>query len=212
MSFVKERLGKWISAAIIIVIGILCIVAGAAMGSNNPETAQNSLDAISVVMGVILIIVGSLSFVLALVAGILVKKSFAALALPGALLLAIGISLVVEKYAAALIGLLLLIIPYLLIAVGVVILLDAIFTLVRALQAKEVKTVLISVIIAIIIAVGAIVLGALCIGKDPVIKYGVQLIVFGIIVILEGFLQLLMTFVRLPDAVAVVTVERKEEK
>ena len=39
MSFVKDRLSTWIQAAIILVIGILCIVAGAKLGSN-------SLDAI----------------------------------------------------------------------------------------------------------------------------------------------------------------------
>ena len=209
MQFVKDRLGKWISAAIIIVIGVLCIVAGAAMGGNNPSAAQDSLDAISVVMGIILIVVGSLSFVLALVAGLLAKKSFAALAIPGAFLLAIGISLVVAKYAHSLIALLLLVIPYLLIVIGAVILLDAVITLVRAVINKEVKGVLLSLIIMILISVGAIVLGALCIGSDPVIKYGTQLIVFGIIVVLSGCLEVLMSFVKLPDTIAVVTVEKE---
>lgn len=211
MQFVRERLGKWITAAIVITVGILCIVAGAAMGGNDISAASDSLDAISMVIGIILIIVGSLSVVLAIVAGVLAKRSFAAVALPGAFLLAIGISLVVAKYAASLIGLLLLVVPYLLIALGAVILLDAIVTLVRAIIGKNVGKVIVAFIVAALIAVGAIVLGALCIGKDPVIKYGVQLIVFGIIVVLEGLFQVLTTFVKLPDTVVVVATEKKED-
>ena len=211
MQFVRERLGKWITAAIVITVGILCIVAGAAMGGNDISAASDSLDAISMVIGIILIIVGSLSTCLAILAGVLAKKSFAAVALPGAFLLAIGISLVVAKYAASLIGLLLLVVPYLLIALGAVVLLDAIVTLVRAIIGKNAGKVIVAFIVAAIIGVGAIVLGALCIGKDPVIKYGVQLIVFGIIVVLEGLFQVLTTFVKLPDTVVVVATEKKED-
>ena len=211
MQFVRERLGKWITAAIVITVGILCIVAGAAMGGNDISAASDSLDAISMVIGIILIIVGSLSTCLAILAGVLAKKSFAAVALPGAFLLAIGISLVVAKYAASLIGLLLLVVPYLLIALGAVVLLDAIVTLVRAIIGKNAGKVIVAFIVATVIGVGAIVLGALCIGKDPVIKYGVQLIVFGIIVVLEGLFQVLTTFVKLPDTVVVVATEKKED-
>lgn len=211
MQFVRERLGKWITAAIVITVGILCIVAGAAMGGNDISAASDSLDAISMVIGIILIVVGSLSVCLAILAGVLAKKSFAAVALPGAFLLAIGISLVVAKYAASLIGLLLLVVPYLLIALGAVVLLDAIVTLVRAIIGKNAGKVIVAFIVAAIIGVGAIVLGALCIGKDPVIKYGVQLIVFGIIVVLEGLFQVLTTFVKLPDTVVVVATEKKED-
>ncbi len=211
MQFVRERLGKWITAAIVITVGILCIVAGAAMGGNDISAASDSLDAISMVIGIILIIVGSLSTCLAILAGVLAKKSFAAVALPGAFLLAIGISLVVAKYAASLIGLLLLVVPYLLIALGAVVLLDAIVTLVRAIIGKNAGKVIVAFIVAAVIGVGAIVLGALCIGKDPVIKYGVQLIVFGIIVVLEGLFQVLTTFVKLPDTVVVVATEKKED-
>lgn len=211
MQFVRERLGKWITAAIVITVGILCIVAGAAMGGNDISAASDSLDAISMVIGIILIVVGSLSVCLAILAGVLAKKSFAAVALPGAFLLAIGISLVVAKYAASLIGLLLLVVPYLLIALGAVVLLDAVVTLVRAIIGKNAGKVIVAFIVAAIIGVGAIVLGALCIGNDPVIKYGVQLIVFGIIVVLEGLFQVLTTFVKLPDTVVVVATEKKED-
>lgn len=213
MQFVKERLAKWITAAIILVVGILCIVAGAAMGGNDPEAAKGALDAISVTLGVILIIAGSLALVLAIVVAVLAKKGFAVVAIPGAAILAIGISLVVVKYAASLIGLLLTVIPYLLICIGAVIFADAVFNLVMGILGKDVKGVLVGVIVGMVVGAVAIVLGALCIGNDPVIAYGAQLIVFGIIVCLVAVLQVVLTFVKVPDAVvAVVTVEKKEEK
>ena len=212
MQFVKERLGKWIQAAIVLVVGILCIVAGAAMGGNSWEAAQNALDGISVTLGVILIVVGGLSLILSIVVAILAKKGFAAVAIPGAIILAFGISLVVAKYAASLLLILLTVIPYLLIAIGAVILGDAIFNLVTAIIKKNVKGSL-----AMIIGVVAIVLGALCIGNDPVIAQSAQLIVFGIIVCLVALLLVVLTFVKLPDAVVVVVKkdqadDKKEEK
>lgn len=217
MQFVKERLGKWIQAAIVLVVGILCIVAGAAMGGNSWEAAQNALDGISVTLGVILIVVGGLSLILSIVVAILAKKGFAAVAIPSAIILAFGISLVVAKYAASLLLILLTVIPYLLIAIGAVILGDAIFNLVTAIIKKNVKGALVGVIIAMIIGVVAIVLGALCIGNDPVIAQSAQLIVFGIIVCLVALLLVVLTFVKLPDAVVVVVKkdqadDKKEEK
>ena len=213
MQFVKERLGKWITAAIIIVVGILCIVAGAAMGGNDPETAKNALDGISITLGVILIVVGALALALGVVVTILAKKGFLVVALPGAIVLALGISLVVAKYGASLISILLTVIPYLLICIGAVIFIDAIINLVQGIIKKEVKAILVAVIVAIAVSVAAIVLGALCVGSDPVIKWGVQLIVFGIIVCLIGVLEVVLTFVKVPDVVvAVVKTEKKEEK
>ena len=210
MQFVKERLGKWIQAAIILVIGILCIVAGAAMGGNSWEAAQDALDGISITLGVILIIVGALSLVLSIVVAIIAKKGFATVAIPGAVILAFGISLVVAKYAATLLLILLTVIPYLLIAVGAVVLGDAIFNLITGIVKKNVKAVLVGVIVAMVIGVAAIVLGALCIGEKPVIAQSAQLIVFGIIVCLVAVLLVVLTFVKLPTAVVVVS--KKEEK
>ena len=208
MLFVKERLSSWIQAAIILVIGILCIVAGAKLGNNSIESiisAQEVLDGISLTLGIVMIVVGSLSLLMALFVAFSVGKGFAAVAAPGAFLLAIGISLVVVKYAYTFINLLLVVTPYLLIAMGAVVLLEACFTLVKAIKAKQVSAALAGFIFALILAVGAIVLGALCIGEDPVIKYGVQLIVFGIVVTLVGVFQFLATFIKLPDTVIIAT-------
>ena len=209
MSFVKERLGKWIEAAIILTVGILCIVAGAAMGGNDWEAARNALDSISVVLGIILIVVGSLAIVLGVVVALVAKKGFLPVALPGGVLLAFGISLVIGKYAATLIQIFLYVLPFLLICVGAVILCEAIFTLVFAIKDKKVKAVLVLVIVFAIVAITSIVLGALCIGKDPVIKTNVQLIVFGIVLVLMACLQVLSTFVKVPTIVVIAKGEKE---
>ena len=209
MSFVRERLGKWIEAAIILTVGILCIVAGAKMGGNDWEAAKNALDSISMVLGIILIVVGSLSIVLGLLVAILVKKGFLPVALPGGVLLAFGISLVIGKYAASLIQLFLYVLPFLLICVGGVILIEAILTLVLAIKDKNVKAVLVLVIVFAIVAIAAIVLGALCLGNDPVIKTNVQLIVFGIVLVLMACLQVLSTLVAIPTVVVIAKEEKK---
>ena len=208
MAFVKEHLSRWIEGAIILVIGILCIVAGAKMGGDDWNAAVDALNGISIILGVILIIVGSLSVVLSVIIGLLAKKGFAALALPGAFLLAVGISLVVVKYAANLISILLAVVPYLLIVVGAVILLSCGFMLFLSIKEKKGTAAIAGLIIAMAVAIAAIVLGALCVGNDPVIKSHVQLIVFGIVVALSGCFTILSTFIKVPDVVVVV----KEEK
>lgn len=208
MSFVKERLGKWIQAAIIIVIGILCIVAGAKFSGNTLDviaSAQDTLDGISLTLGIVMIVVGSLSVCMALVVALMGAKGFAAVAAPGAMLLAVGVSLVVLKYAYTFIDLLLKVTPYILIAMGAVVILEVCFVLFRAIKSKEVKSALVGVAFGLLVGAAAIVLGALCIGDDPVIKYGVQLIVFGIVVTLVGVFQFLGTFIKMPDTVVVVS-------
>ena len=208
MSFVKERLGKWIEAAIILVVGILCIVAGAQLGGNDLNAAKDALNSISTTLGIVLIVVGSLSVALGILVACLAKKGFLPVALPGGVLLAFGISLLVKPYAADFIFLFLYVLPFLLICVGAVILGEAIFDLVFGILGKKVKDVLVLVIVLAIVAVASIVIGALCIGDDPVIKTNVQLIVFGIVLVLMACLQVLSTFVKVPTVVVVA----KEEK
>lgn len=212
MNFVKERLGKWIEAAIILVVGILCIVAGAKWNGSDPEGAQTAFNAISTVLGVVLIVVGALAIALGVVVAFLVKKGFLPVALPGGILLAFGISLLVEPYAGDFITLFLFILPFLLICVGAIFLVEAIFNLVFGITGKKVKQALPLVIVFFVVAVVAIVVGALCIGKDPVIKTNIQLIIFGIVCILIACLQVLSTFIKVPTVVVVAKEETAEDE
>ena len=66
-------------------------------------------------------------------------------------------------------------------------------------------------IVAIVIGVVALVLGALCVGNDPVIPQNAQLIVFGIILCIYAAIMVLGTFFKLPTA-TVVVVSKGENK
>lgn len=203
MELVKKSISTWINAAIILTIGILVIVMGAARVD---QGGADAAEAISVVLGIALIVVSSLALVLSIVGGILSKLGFAAAGVSAGVSLALGISLVVGKYAAGLISLFIYVIPFALVVVGAVILADAIYMLVMAILGKASP---IAHIISIVVGVAALVLGILCIGNDPVIPFNAQLIVFGIVVCIAALIMVLGTFFKLPTAVATVVV--KEE-
>ena len=202
MDLVKRSISKWINAAIVLTLGILIIVMGAANGDTEAD------EAISIILGIVLIVVGALALVLAILAGVLAKKGFAAAGVSAGVTLALGISLVAGKYAAGLIALFLYIIPYLLIVLGAVILADGIYNLVLAIKSK---TSFIPMIISIVVGAVAITLGSLCVGNEPVISANAQLIVFGIVVVIYACLMVLSTFFKIPGAVIVVTKEEKAE-
>ena len=209
MELVKKNLGIWIKAAIILTVGILFIVMGAAKG----EASGNASDAINIILGIVLIAIGSLSLALGIVAALVAKQSFIAVGIPGGVALALGISLLVVKYATGLVVLVLYIVPYLLIAIGAVILVDAIFKLIFAIKAKTVKDGLFAIIVAMVIGIAILVLGALCIGNDSVISANAQLVILGVVLILVALLQVLFTFVKGPEIlVAVVGAEPKSKK
>ncbi len=204
MELVKKSLGTWIKAAIILTIGILFIVMGAT-GSGEADTAIN------VIIGVVLLIVGGLSLLLAIVAACMEKKGFLAIAVPGALAVALGISILVAKYATELVLLVLYVVPYLLIAIGAVILADAIFRLVFSAKAKTVKDTLFAIIVAMVIGVAILTIGILCV-NGWVIHGNVQLIIFGIVLILVAALQVLFTFVKGPEAVVAIVGVKSSSK
>ena len=210
MELVKRSLSTWVNAAILLTVGILIIVSGALLGNNSLAdlgNAKDTLDAISMVLGIVLLVVGGIALIFAICVSILAKKSFLAASLAAGVVVALGISLVVLKYAASVIMLLVGILPYLLLVLGALVAADGIYNLVRSIKAKAS---FIAPIFEIVLGAAAIVLGALCVGEDPVIAQNVQLIVFGIVVVLEACLMVLSTFVKTPDVVIIAT--KKESK
>ena len=111
-----------------------------------------------------------------------------------------GIFFVVNKtLGGELILLFLAFVPYVLIVVGSIIVVDAILNLVFAIVKKSsIKEVVIATVIIALFGVISIVLGALMIGNDPVIKKDVQLIIFGIIIVIFAVLACLATFIAMP--------------
>ncbi len=206
MEFVRKNFNKWLTGAIVLVVGILCIVAGAQMQGANGGVGD-TIDAISMVLGITLIIVASLGLILALVGAILSKSGeFAGTALAVASTLALGIWFVVEKTAYEILSLIIGFVPYILLIAGAILAVDAIFGVVFGLVNKNIKEKLVDIIVYAVLAVVAIVLGALCIGNDPVIEGSVQLIVVGVLIVLAGAGMIVQTFFHRTVAVAAAAV------
>lgn len=207
MDFIKKNVSKWVSALIVLTIGILCIVAGAKLGSKSTPFAKNdSLDAISVVLGIVLIVVASLALLFALAFVLYFRRSLLVTGIGAAIVLGVGISLVVSKYAGTLIWIIITVVPYVLVTIGAVILADALCTLFRAISINKVKSVLAAVIFTFVLGAASFVIGFLCMsfgGNDPVIASNIQLIIFGVIVTLYALLLLTITFVKIPSLVVV---------
>ena len=206
MELIKKSLGRWISAAIVLVIGILCIVAGAQFNDLN-GSAGDTVNAISMVLGISFIVVGSLGILRAIIGALITKEGFAAAATTGGTSLALGIWFVCVKTAFSLISLAISFVPYVLIVLGAVMAVDTVFLIVKGIQEKRMKQGLASIIVGAIIAAACIVLGCLCIGDDPVIQGGTQLIIFGIILIIYAVFMVLSTFFAIPVTIAKTTVE-----
>lgn len=207
MELVKKNLGTWIKAAIILTVGILFIVMGAANG----KASGNASDAINIIIGVVLLVVGGVSLLLAIVASCMAKKGFLAIAVPGALAIALGVSILVAKYATDLVLLVLYVVPYILIAIGTVVLADAIFRLVFSAKAKTIKDTLFAIVVAMVVGVAILTLGILCV-NGWVIGGNVQLIIFGIVLILVAALQVLFTFVKGPESVVAIVGVKTSSK
>ena len=183
MKLVRKSLNKWIQAAIMLVVGILVIVAGAQMGKgSNPSDA---LNAISLVLGWTLIVIGSIGIIAGIFAAVVSHEAFATAAMSGGIILAAGIWFCVYREAANLMGVLIGFIPFVMIVVGCILAVDALLLVVNAVRKKAMKMALPAVIFGVIMAVVSIVLGALCIAKgndgDTIIPGNVQLIIFGIV-------------------------------
>lgn len=205
MELVKRALPKWILAATVLTVGILLIVAGASYN----ESSVDAINAISTVMGAVLIAVGGLSLLLGIFATIKIKKNLAVLCAPGAMLVAIGVSLVVVQFAGEIILIFLKIVPYVLIALGAIIVADSVFNLVKILKAKEKKSAALT-IPAFIVGTVSIILGALSIGEKPVISDQAQIIILGILLILYALVIVTLTFVKMPKAIVVIKETKNE--
>ena len=183
MKNLTKSLSALISSIIVLVVGILCIVAGAASG----ETAANAYEGISLTLGISLIVASGLVLLLTLIAVIMSKgkTTFGPVAIGVSLTLALGIFFVSYKgLGSQLIWLFLNFVPFVLIVVGSIIIADAIINLIIGVTRKELPQALIPSIVSIVLGAVSVLFGALMVGNDPVISKGAQLVIFGIIIVI----------------------------
>lgn len=186
MNLVRKNLSKFIEGAILLTLGILFIILGATKDNGGAR------DAVSIIIAIVLLIVGVLSLVLVIWAGVKSKASFAAVGVTSAVLIGVAISLLDKKWAVDIVTFILFVLPYVLICVGAVIIADGILVLVRTLRAKGAA---LPAVLTIVTGAVALTIGCLCIGDNPVIKQDAQLVIFGIIVVVLAAISLLTTVV-----------------
>lgn len=181
LTLIKKHYQKLIISVLTFIVGILCIIVGASTGETSADAYQN----IGRVIGVSLIIIGSIAVVCALCLTILTRRNAIGLAGGSASLLAAGIYLVVnETVCGTLILLFIYYVPYFLLVTGILSVAEVIVTALLSIKQDSFKNILITLIVGSIGGVIAIVIGALAVGNDPVISHNVQMIIFGIILML----------------------------
>ena len=209
----QSAITTWVTAAIVLTVGILCIVAQNADGN----ASSGAQDAISIVLGVTLIVVSTLGLVLNI---LVLKRAASAITLANGIILALGIYLVVEKTAAGLLYILTDYAAYVLTVVGALFVCDAILVLVFGLVKKaDVKTILVPVCVEAIIGAVALVLGILALPSVNVIDkrltiFGIILIVYALFLVLVGVFTFLGKSVRPEkknDAIDAKTEDAKPE-
>ena len=189
MEKLSKLLSKLIIGGVILTIAILCFIVN---GKN--QAGLDAFEAISVVIGVTLIVIASL----ALFATIFLKKRVLTPESAGAAsLLAVGIFFVCNKMIGGdILYYLVEYVPYELTVVGCVIIADAVVLIVRAAKAKTGGYELVigeAVIGGITLLLGILALTVDGIKENKFLILGVILLIYSIFVILEGLFSFLTT-------------------
>ena len=199
MELLKKSLGRWLVNILTFIVGILLIVAGAKYSS-----ATGAMDAISMLLGITLIIISSISLILSFLLMVVVRKGFAASGILSGLLLSLGIWFVSYKTASSLILPTISLLPIVLIVLGVIFLIDSIDEFCFHFRFREMEFDTAHAITLTCISLASIILGILCVvkregGLDTLIPTNVQLILFGIVMMVEALFRFLTTLSLLPS-------------
>ena len=181
-----KALTTWITAAVILTVGILCCAANGGDG--------DAYEGISLVMGITFIILGSLS----ILANTIVSRRVAtASGISAGVLLATGIWFVSSRATAgALIALICDYVPYIMVVLGFILVVDAVVILIISLI-KKLKGVIVLFAVEVLVGAAAIVLGAFGMGTDNGIAdnkfliFGIIVIIYAAVLILQGVFEFL---------------------
>ena len=207
LTLIKKHYQKLLISIITLIVGILCIIVGASSGEPLADAYKN----IGNVIGISLIIVGSIAVIAAIVLTIITRKNAIGLAGGSASLLAAGIYLTAKNtICGTIIYYFVLFVPYFLLVAGILSVCEVIVTAILSIKKSSLKDILVTLIIGSIGGVIAIVLGALAIGDDPVISTNVQIIIFGVVLILVA-LYIALTSLFFGNVIADIFTSNEEE-
>ena len=183
----QNAISTWISAALLLVVGILCIVCE----NSDAQTGGNAANAISIIVGVVLVISASFGLILAV---LVAKKVLNPATIAYGAILAAGIYFIVCKTLTGLLGVITDYAPFVILIMGILLVLDATLVLVLGLKAKRSgNEFILPVVLEYVIGAFAIVVGVLALPSVNVISkrltiLGIILIVYGVAMLGLGFL------------------------
>ncbi len=175
---IRSKLNYWISAAFLLLFGILFIILGT-------KYEQKVLDTLDIILGVLFLIEGSA----AILVSILLKKRFVSpLSLTGAVSLSLGIFCLVKTFIDTFLVDFLDFVPYLLVVVGSLMLLQALLTYFLS-KNKNLVTFIIQLAYAgIILAFGILCLTVFDKRETKFIILGAILCVYATYVVIGSFM------------------------
>ena len=181
-------------AALLLVLGILCIIANAQANSGNYGDAADAYQSISTVVGIVLIVIAAIGLIFGLVLAILSRTGAFATggSITSGLVLAAGIFFVSTTTAGDLIMLFLNFIPYVLVVLGAIVIVDAILSFVFAILAKKLKESLVMFIVklvvgALVLTLGFVAMGDNWLGNNKLMIFGIVLCIYGVVYALSAF-------------------------
>ena len=190
---IKKKLGYWITAALVILAGVLLIIIGSKTDS------QKAVDTLDMVIGILLILEGACGILVS----ILAKKRFvSALSLFGAFSLSLGIYALVKSFINTFLVLFLDFVPYLMIVIGSLMVLQALITYFLG-KKKDLPLFIIQLIYGILMLTFGIL--GLTVFKEIDTKFiilGIVLCVYATYIVIGSFM---------PGALVIITKEEPEE-
>ena len=190
----RKKLNYWITAALLILFGVLFIVVGTKTDN------QKVISTLDTIFGVLFLIEGSALILVS----ILVKKQFvSSLSLAGALALSLGIYTLVESFINNILAVVLNFIPYFLIVVGSLMVFQALITYFLG-KKKSLPLLIIQLVYGIIILTFGIL--GLTVFKDLDTKF----IILGIIICIYATYIIVASF--FPGALVIVVNKDEPEE
>ena len=190
----RKKLNYWITAALLILFGVLFIVVGTK--TNN----QKVIDTLDIIFGVLFLLEGS---ALILVSILIHKKFVSALSLAGALALSLGIYTFIESFIVKILAVILDFIPYLLIVVGSLMVLQALITYFLG-KKKSLPLFIVQLVY------GAIILTFGILGITVFKELDTKFIILGVILCVYATYIIVGSF--MPEALVVVVNKKEPEE
>jgi hypothetical protein len=210
MEFIKKNLSKLITAILLSLIGLLCLIAGSIMHIDSATTTK-TIEGLLYVLGVPIIIVSTIILLISLINAFITtnEQSFSLGAISSGAALAAGIFIIASNDSATLIYSFISYVPYFLMVEGAILFIDSIFNFYFGYVTKKNKPALYAFITEITTAITALVIGIISISF---ISKEIQLIIFGGLLILYALFLVLGTLSILPTERNIANASIPDEK